>query len=186
MPDACVKSALSGVTADANAVEAVRRINKMVDDLIRSLLIADVTSGVQNDAQTHDSREVDRELFINLTKWQLPKEDLRRLVAEFVLRSLIFAILHSSFFEGRFFLGVDSVSLRDDLDRLLAELIAGGKSLLLCLVCGLKHHCFLFYLFIYLFIYFPRPAGEYDKFQLQRWRKMALGAVSEPDGVALT
>ena len=64
-----------------------------------------------------------------LSKHQLSAVLTRTFVVEFLLKSVIYTILHSVFFKGGIFYGVGLEGLQRNLDRISDKLVANGEFL---------------------------------------------------------
>jgi hypothetical protein len=152
--------------SEIDALNAVQRLNYLVDGLIVNIIANHHPSGSGFDAcypTNQDSDDSDA-LGKFLKSHRLTDVDARDFVAEFLLRNLVFSLLHTHYFDGPFFWGVESESLRTHLERVMTELFATGG-------------VFLFLFFLLLFVYTRILLGNYNDCAIYRWRSMTTEAV---------
>ena len=117
--------------SETEIVDEVHAFNYLVVNLLVNLQADDISATPKNLSQNHSESEIHPELLELLRNRQYSDRDARNFVIEFVLRTLIFTIIHSHFFDGRTFFGIGSDHLRANLERMIDDLRAGGMILFL-------------------------------------------------------
>ena len=113
--------------SEVEVVNELRDINYLVDNLLLNIMAADQSIrsppkpgfNLAPDIVTVDGLPT----LLN----HLSAGNARDLVVEVLLRDSIFGLLHANFFDGDIFYAVGSETFCTYLDRIMAELIAGGK-----------------------------------------------------------
>jgi hypothetical protein len=116
--------------SESQIVDAVNGLNYSIDNLIANVLAAEQCFSPPSDPDRNPPKlNTDAALLAFLNNSRLSDGNARVFVVEFLLRNLIISALHTHFFEGRHFFGVGNESLHAYLERMMTELIAGGRSL---------------------------------------------------------
>ena len=115
---------LSKSIMEAVYVDAVKSINKSVDDMMNFLIRSPAfPNAVTDDAEAAQAK-FDQALFEQLGDKQLSAEDAKDFVVRDFVQGSFFRILHDSFFKGRFFYGVGSESFGNFLDAIMDKVEA--------------------------------------------------------------
>ena len=116
--------------SESDALNAVHRLNFLVDGLVLNIIANNRTSRSRTDVSYPTIQDMPDALGRFLMGHRLTDADARDLVTEFLLRNLVFSLLHTHYFDGDFFWGVGSDSLRMHLESIMTELFATGGFLI--------------------------------------------------------
>jgi hypothetical protein len=137
--------------SETEIVEEVHQLNYLVVNLIVNLLDADTSFTPRNCTRNHSNSENVPDLLTLLNNRQISDGDAKVFVIEFLLRSLIFTILHAHYFDGRTFFGIGSDHFRAKLERMIDELRAGGMFI----------YIYILFYFIFLFLFYKNINSTY-------------------------
>jgi hypothetical protein len=112
--------------SETEIVDEVHAFNYLVVDFLDNLQADDISATPKNLTQKNSESDIHPDLLELLRNRQYSDRDAKNFVIEFVLRTLIFTIIHSHFFDGRTFFGIGSDHLRANLERMIDVLRAGG------------------------------------------------------------
>jgi hypothetical protein len=124
--------------SEQEVVDNLRLLNYSVDNLLLNILSRDRTAGTFRVGVPGDNHTSDTVLLGLINNHGFSAVEARDFVIEFLLRNALFASLYTNFFDGKYFYGVGSESLGKHLDRLMAELIAGGMYSIIFILFYLK------------------------------------------------
>lgn len=113
--------------SETQVLDELNHLNYCIDNMIMNIMAADQSLRPQCTHQKPAESACDTVLLAFIRNSQLSDQNARNVVVENHLRNLIFSLLHIHFFDGNFFFGVGSETLRENLDRMIMLLIAGGK-----------------------------------------------------------
>ena len=112
--------------SETEIVDEVHAFNYLVVNFLDNLQADDISATPKNLTQKNSESDIHPDLLELLRNRQYSDRDAKNFVIEFVLRTLIFTIIHSHFFDGRTFFGIGSDHLRANLERMIDVLRAGG------------------------------------------------------------
>lgn len=148
--------------SETQVLDALHLLNYSIDNLIVNIIAADRLLPSHRNHKLPTDSACDAALLAFLRNSRLSDGDARSFVVENHLRNLVLILIHIHFFDGRFFFGVGSDTIREYLDRMITILIEDGKLLL----------------FIFIFIFSDHLLSDnFENFVIQRWRTMAVEAI---------
>jgi hypothetical protein len=116
------------------AINAVEQLNSSINNMIVTMITTDQSLHCHRSSQIPPESACDASLLAFLNNSNLSDRNARDFVIKNHLRCHIFNLLYTHFFDGQFFSGVGSETLRETLDHMITLLMDGGKlpSFLLC------------------------------------------------------